>query len=67
MSEYRYQKICRLSRCRKVFGTNRDWQLFCERDHAIEYNQIEIKDQKKLANRVKVLEEEILKKKGGDG
>ena len=63
MAEYRYQKICQLSRCQKVFGTNRKWQKFCKRPHAIEYNQIEIRNTKILANRVKALEEEILKKK----
>ena len=63
MAEYRYQKICKLSRCHKVFGTNRDWQLFCERDHALEYNQKEIKDAKALSKRVSDLEREIHNKR----
>lgn len=62
MPEYRYQKVCQLSRCSKVFGTNRKWQLFCERAHAIEYNQTEIRDAKALAKRVSDLEREIHKK-----
>ena len=41
MAEYRYKKICRLSRCRKSFGTNLKWQEFCKTDHRIEYHQTE--------------------------
>ena len=63
MPEYRYQKICQLTRCRKVFGTNRKWQKYCARSHAIEYNQTEPKDMKILADRIKALEKEISKKK----
>lgn len=63
MSEYRYQKICQLSRCNKPFGTNRKWQLFCKSAHRIEYNQTEIKDAKSLSKRVNNLEREIYKKK----
>ena len=65
MSEFRYQKICRLSRCRKSFGTNLKWQEFCKTPHRIEYHQTEIRDQKKLSKRVEDLEKEI-HKKGGD-
>lgn len=63
MAEYRYQKICQLSRCSKAFGTNRKWQLFCEPDHRIEYNQTELKDAKALSKRVADLEREIYKKR----
>ncbi len=66
MPEYGYQKICRLSRCRKSFGTNLKWQEFCKTDHRIEYHQTESKDMKKLSDRVGDLEKEIFKKKGGD-
>jgi len=64
MSEYKYQKICRLSRCRKSFGTNLKWQEFCKTPHRIEFHQTEKKDIKKITDRVKKLEEEIFKKKG---
>lgn len=63
MPEYRYQKICQLSRCHKAFGTNLKWQEFCKTPHRIEWHQTEEKNQRILANRVKALEEEILKKK----
>lgn len=63
MSEHKYQKICRLSRCHKTFGTNLSWQEFCHPSHRIEFHQKEEKDQRILSNRVKALEEEILKKR----
>jgi len=64
---FKYQKICRLSRCSKPFGTNLKWQEFCMSDHRIEFHQTEIKDVKKLAKRVEKLEEEQkILKKGGD-
>lgn len=63
IQSYKYQKICRLSRCRKSFGTNLKWQEFCMTDHRIEYHNTELKDIRKLADRISNLEREIFNKK----
>ncbi len=63
MAEFKYQKICGLSRCQKPFGTNLKWQEFCKTPHRLEYHNVELKDMRKFADRVKALEDEIFKKK----
>lgn len=56
IESYKYQKVCRLSRCKKAFETNREWQDFCEASHRIEYNQVEAKALKSISNRLDKLE-----------
>lgn len=40
MPVYKYEKKCRLPRCRGDFETNREWREFCHPHHQVEFQKL---------------------------
>lgn len=63
MAVYKYRRNCELSRCKKVFYTNRKDQRFCCDDHRIEWHQTQKKTASDILSRIQRLEYEVEKLK----
>lgn len=61
MPEYKYKRICELSRCGKPFQTNRKDQRFHEDSCRIEWHQTQKSEISDILRRLDALEEEIKK------
>lgn len=61
MPEYKYKRICELTRCSKPFQTNRKDQRFHEDACRIEWHQTQKSEISDILRRLDALEEEIKK------
>lgn len=59
LRHYKYQRKCRLARCRADFGTNRKKQKFCQDLHRIEYHEVKRKRIVNLQQRLRRSEKEL--------
>ena len=59
IQSYKYQRKCRLARCRADFGTNRKKHFFCIDTHRIEHHEVKRKRIVNLQQRLRRSEKEL--------